>query len=103
MDATSNISATSIAAGDRIRVTGVVGQRASRKGAPDGYRVWARDPADIVRVSGGGATPGASGSATPSATSGSVATVGSIAAAILRSSGTVAVVGVVTIKPSLLD
>jgi len=103
MDASSNISAASIAAGDRIRVTGVVGQRASRKGAADGYRVWARDPADIVRVSGGGATPGPSGSATPSATSGSVATVGSIAAAILRSSGTVAVVGVVTIKPSLLD
>ena len=37
-----------ISAGDRLRVTGVAGQRASRKGAPDGYRVWLRDSADVV-------------------------------------------------------
>ncbi len=33
--------------GDRIRATGIVGQRASRSGAADGYRLWPRGRADI--------------------------------------------------------
>ncbi len=54
--------------GQRLRVTGVVGQRASRTGAPDGYRIWLRGQADLLvldtgpRVTpppaGGGADPG---------------------------------------------
>ena len=34
-----------------VRVTGIAGQRASRSGAADGYRVWPRDDADIRIVS----------------------------------------------------
>ncbi len=44
--------------GDRIRATGIVGQRASRTGAADGYRLWPRGRADIdVVPAGPGATP----------------------------------------------
>lgn len=44
--------------GDRIRATGIVGQRASRSGAADGHRLWPRGRADIdVVASDPGATP----------------------------------------------
>jgi outer membrane biosynthesis protein TonB len=33
--------------GQRLRVTGIAGQRASSRGAPDGYRVWPRGTADV--------------------------------------------------------
>ena len=49
-DASARIAATSIAAHDRLRLTGIVGQRASRKGAADGFRIWLRDAADVVRT-----------------------------------------------------
>ena len=44
----SGIEATAARPGARLRLTGIVGQRASRKGAPDGYRLWLRDAADLV-------------------------------------------------------
>ena len=34
--------------GAGVTLTGIVGQRASRKGALDGYRLWLRDRADVV-------------------------------------------------------
>ena len=37
--------------GTTYRVTGVVGQRATKKGAPDGYRLCLRDAADVVATS----------------------------------------------------
>jgi hypothetical protein len=44
--------------GDRVRATGIVGQRATRSGAPDGYRLWLRGRADIEKLAGGpGTTP----------------------------------------------
>ncbi len=46
-DASSRITSTSVSKGATYRVTGVAGQRASRKGALDGYRVWLRDAADV--------------------------------------------------------
>jgi hypothetical protein len=112
-DASSNIAPGSINAGDRLRLTGVAGQRASRKGALDGYRVWLRDAADIVRVGG----PAPSGSPTPSpssapgptaAPSGSPssspsAAVMSIADAIRTRTGRVNVMGTVIAGASLLD
>jgi uncharacterized protein YdeI (BOF family) len=103
-DASSRIVASSIAAHDRLRLTGVVGQHASRKGAADGYRVWLRDIADIVRIGGGTATPsprpGSSASAPPRGSAGLPTT---IAAAILAKTGDAVVDGVVTIGPTLLD
>ncbi len=103
-DGSSRIAASSIAAHARLRVTGVVGQRASRKGAADGFRICLRDAADIVRIGGGKATPtprpGPSGSTLPGGSAGSPMT---IAAAILAKTGHVTVDGVVTIGPRLLD
>jgi hypothetical protein len=85
----------------RYRVTGVSGQRASRKGAADGYRVWARDPRDIVLVAAAPtSTPRASG--TPRATGGAPSVM-SIAKALRTSGRSVAVEGVVTAPASLLD
>jgi hypothetical protein len=112
MDSSSGIPPSLIGAGDRLRVTGVVGQRASRKGAADGFRVWARDQADVVRLPSGPPTPSPAPS-TPSSprpstspsSSGAPSTgsVASIASAIAAGSGDVTVEGVVTVKPTLLD
>src|SRR5215212_2189219 len=103
MDASANIPPSSVSAGDRIRVTGVVGQHASRKGAADGYRVWARDRADLVREAAAGSSPTPSaGTSTPSGGSSSAIAI-AIASASSRTSGTVTVVGVISIKPTLLD
>ena len=38
--------------GATYRLTGVAGQRATRSGALDGYRLWLRDAADLVRLAG---------------------------------------------------
>ncbi len=46
----SGVAAADLVAGHRYRLTGIVGQRASRKGALDGYRLWVRDRADIVQL-----------------------------------------------------
>ena len=74
---------TSVASGDRLRLTGVAGQRASRKGAADGYRVWLRGSGDLVRLGGSLASPGPapSSSAGPAASPGGA--IRTIAAAIL--------------------
>ena len=40
-------------AGTTYRLVGIVGQRASKKGALDGYRVWLRDRADVQAAPGG--------------------------------------------------
>ena len=47
-DASSGLRRSAFIPVARYRVTGVSGQRASRKGALDGYRVWARDARDVV-------------------------------------------------------
>jgi outer membrane biosynthesis protein TonB len=88
--------------GSRLRLTGIVGQRASRKGVLDGYRLWIRDAADLVVVAGPrpGASPGAS-SPSPMATSGPAAL--PIAAVLRLAGGSVRIVAVVTIPATLLD
>ena len=109
-DASSRIAATSLTTGWTVRVTGIGGQRASRKGALDGYRVWLRDPADIVRTAGPSAAPTSSPSPTtghtatpaPSATGASSTPVRSIAAAI-RTTDDVRIRAVVTAGRTLLD
>ncbi len=102
-DASSRIAASSIAKHDRLRLTGIVGQHATRKGAPDGFRIWLRDGADVTRTgSASTPTPRPGGSGSPRPEGGSAPPI-TIAAAILRKSGSATVDGVVTIRPSLLD
>ncbi len=100
-DASSGLRRSALIPLARYRVTGISGQRASRKGAADGYRVWARDARDVVLVAAAPrSTPRASGS--PRA-SGAAPRVISIAAATRTSGRDVAVEGVVTVSASLLD
>ena len=47
-DASAGIERSSITLGAGLRLVGVVGQRASRKGRLDGYRLWLRDPGDVA-------------------------------------------------------
>ena len=101
-DASAGLSAGSVSAGDRLRLTGIVGQRASRKGAADGFRIWLRDGRDVVPVAGPDASTGPGESASPSPSSVRARTM-SIAAAILAKTGNAIVEGVVTIRPTLLD
>ena len=59
-DSTSGLTASSFEVGATYRVTGIGGQRASRKGALDGYRLWLRGAADVQRLAGppaAGSTP----------------------------------------------
>ena len=96
----SGIVASDLAAGHRYRLTGIVGQRASRKGALDGYRLWLRDRNDIVHLAGPSPTP--TPTPTPGSSSGPPATV-TIARALSLQGRAVSVVGVVTIPATLLD
>jgi hypothetical protein len=95
----SGIGRTDLLAGHRYRLTGVVGQRASRTGALDGYRLWLRDRADVIHL----AAPSPSPSPTPSPSPGGPPAVVSIARALALQGRTVSVVGVVTIQSTLLD
>ena len=92
-DASSGIDAATFVKSRSYRLTGIVGQRASRKGALDGYRVYLRDASDVVVLasdSGPGASPGS--------------TAVSIANALAYSDGTAVVVeGTVTAQATLLD
>jgi DNA/RNA endonuclease YhcR with UshA esterase domain len=108
-DASSRIDRASLAVGAEYRVTGIAGQRATRSGALDGYRMWARDPADLTML-----RPPPSPTARPSSTprptatprpssSGSPTAVLSIAAATRITNRDVIVEGVVTAPASLLD
>lgn len=75
---------------------GIVGQRASRKGALDGYRIWLRDRADIQPL-------GALGSGSGATDSPAAATAISIRQALGREGETLVVEGVVIAGPELLD
>ena len=91
----------------RYRITGIAGQRASKKGVPDGYRIWVRDPADTMLLAAAppGSTPSAGPSTKPKPTpspSGS-APVLSIAAALKVTNRDVAIDAVVTAPKTLLD
>ena len=66
-DASAGLVAAQLRKGTIATFTGIVGQRATRKGALDGYRLWLRDRADLAVTvaapagSGGSGTPGGSG------------------------------------------
>jgi hypothetical protein len=92
--------------GDRLRLVGIVGQRASARGAVDGYRLWLRDAGDVTRPAGAtpSPTPTPSPGTTPSPPPGaSGPPVATIAAALGLGSGSVAVEGTVSVSSTLLD
>ncbi len=97
-DGSAGFTAASLAKGLSGTFTGIIGQRASRKGVLDGYRLWLRDAADIVPT-GQTPTPSPAGSPAPSAGDPVIA----IGTAISRDGDHVVVEGVVTVGVSLLD
>ncbi|HET9436394.1 MAG TPA: hypothetical protein VFO50_06010 [Candidatus Limnocylindrales bacterium] len=97
-DASSGLIASDLRAGTIYRLTGIVGQRASKKGALDGYRVWVRDRADVS------ADPSGPAGATPSPGAGAGAgQIVTIAVARELDDAPAIVEGVVTAGPGLLD
>jgi hypothetical protein len=100
-DASSGIRIDSLALGGTYELTGIAGQRASKKGAHDGYRVWLRDLRDArltaAAISTSTPKPGASATASTG-----IAKV-SIAAAMRATDRDVAIEAVVTAGASLLD
>ena len=102
-DASSRIGNAAFQLGATYRVTGFVGQRATRSGALDGYRVWVRDPADVIVVTAATASPGTtpgSGSPAPGATT--IASI-SISRALKITDRPVAIDAIVTAPATLLD
>ncbi len=102
----SGIETTAARVGARLRLTGVVGQRASAKGALDGYRVWLRTAADLVVVAPAptaSPAPSPSPATGPDRENGSAPPTEAIRAALRRATGEVVVEGVVTIPATLLD
>ena len=101
-DSSSRINAASLKVGSTYRVVGFVGQRATRSGALDGYRIWVRDAADVVVVS----APGPSGTASPtpgSSTTGGTIQAVTIARALKVTDRVVAIDAIVTAPATLLD
>jgi len=98
-DGSSGVSVGDLRTGSTYRLVGIVGQRATRKGALDGYRVWLRDRADVSASPG---APGASTSSSPSAGASSAPAV-TIAAARGLDGASAVVEGVVTAGAGLLD
>lgn len=98
-DGSSGIVGTDLVKDHDYRLTGIVGQRASRKGALDGYRLYVRDREDLFAVAG----PGGPGSnASPAPVGG--ATASSISMALAVPDGTrLTIEATVTAGASLLD
>ena len=100
-DASSGIATSDLPRHARAHLVGIVGQRATRSGRLDGYRIWLRDRADIVLTETPGASPTPSGS--PSPTGASAAPTVPIGQALLSPGDRVRVVGTVTAAGRLLD
>ena len=100
----SGLQASVAQRGDRLRLVGIVGQRASTRGALDGYRLWLRDAGDVTRSAGATAGPTPSPATAASPRPGpSVPPVTTIATAIGLGAGSVAVEGIVSVASTLLD
>jgi hypothetical protein len=106
-DATSRVPQAAVADEAEYRLTGIAGQRASRKGALDGYRIWLRDAKDILRLGGSPTeTPPSTGSTRPGSSprpGASTPTILSIARALRTDGDQIRIQGVVTAGSSLLD
>jgi hypothetical protein len=95
-DASSSLTTSAVRSRQTYRFTGVAGQRASRKGALDGYRLWLRDRHDIVPL------PAPSGGGVGSDSGASVSVI-PIRSVLGRLDATVVIQGVVTVPSRLLD
>jgi hypothetical protein len=99
-DTSAGLVPSSFERGATYRITGVVGQRASSRGALDGYRVWVRDRHDVELIARPAPTPtpgpGHDGGTRP-------LPLISIARALRQAEGDAAIEGVVTAGASLLD
>ena len=114
-DASSGITLATATKGATYRMTGVAGQRASRKGALDGYRVWLRDTADLELMAAPSPSPASKPSPTsspkpksgasprPTATAPSELSVSSIATALRVTDRDVVIVAIVSAPAALLD
>jgi uncharacterized protein YdeI (BOF family) len=111
-DASSGLGASAFDLWARYRITGIAGQRASKKDQPDGYRMWVRDATD-VRLTAAAPSPTPSPTHSPSPTpkpkpNGSTTTRGTptvmtIAVARRVTDRDVAIEAIVTAPASLLD
>ena len=97
-DGSSDIAVADLGKDRTYRLTGIVGQRASRKGALDGYRLYLRDRVDIAPVAAP-VGPGAS----PAAGAGGVKVVPVATALAMPDGAVVTVEATVTAGASLLD
>ena len=100
-DASSGLTQATLQPKATYLVVGIAGQRATRKDALDGYRIWARDRNDLPLQSPA-PTPTPSGSASPSASASAAPTL-SIAQALRTSGRVVTILATVTAGPTLLD
>ncbi len=101
-DGSAGLATSLLRKGTNATVTGIVGQRASRKGALDGYRLWVRDPEDVL------ASPSArphrrARPASPRASATPPAPRVTIALARGREGKRVTIEGTVTVATTLLD
>jgi hypothetical protein len=97
-DASSGIRADDLPRGARLRFNGIVGQRATRSGRLDGYRIWLRDRSDIVVV-----VPAPAATPRPTQTSAPTGShpIVTIARALRSSGQDVRVIGTVTAARSI--
>jgi len=111
-DGSSGLGVSGFQVGATYRLTGIVGQHASRAGALDGYRIWIRDGNDVTRLAAPSPTPTPSPkptktpkpSPTPRASSSAAAaSIVSIARARGITGQSVGIVAVVTAPAALLD
>ena len=110
-DGSSRLASQAFSVGATYRLVGVVGQRATRKGALDGYRLCPRDSADVIALVGAGGDPsvpgGSGGSGGSSGSNGPGGSTPSPAIPIARALGlidqSVTIEGIVTAPATLLD
>jgi uncharacterized protein YdeI (BOF family) len=105
-DASSLLGTDSFVSGRAYRLTGVVGQRASKKGAQDGYRICLRDAGDVVALAGVAADPGLEGddgSSAEGTSSAQLAAPRSIMSIRGLVDARVVIEGVVTVPATVLD
>jgi hypothetical protein len=111
VDASAGIPREVFVLGARYTFRGIVGQRATRSGTLDGYRIWLRDPNDARRETAPSSSPSpspsgaAGGSPAPSVAPGASADPATLAigGALATSDIAVTVEGIVTAGPQLLD
>lgn len=89
--------------GKRVRAVGIVGQRASRTGAQDGYRLWPRDASDLTIVKDRAAPTPTPGPGKGKPKSPKDARPRRVPIDDAKPGQTVTIVGVVTSAPGLID